>query len=167
MRTFHSTPLQYSTSKRVTSLIPLKNSICSKTPLHRIHSAVIRSVTWKIFSNDFCDQKIARENCVKICPCSVTYLRVWPWKFLNLNVWPKNEKKNQTRVTNKRTDTLKNCSRSKLSRGIVLILYTVYLSRSMTNQENDMCAQRRIRSAWASAQSDQSLRCPPEESLSP
>ena len=27
--------------------------------------------------------------------------------------------------------------------------------------------QRRLRSAWASVQSDQSLRCPPEESLSP
>ena len=30
-----------------------------------------------------------------------------------------------------------------------------------------MCAQRRLRSAWASAQSDQSLRCPPEETLGP
>ena len=28
-----------------------------------------------------------------------------------------------------------------------------------------MCAQQRLRSAWASAQSDQSLRCPHEESL--
>ena len=30
-----------------------------------------------------------------------------------------------------------------------------------------MCAQQRLRSAWASAQSDQSLRCPHEESLGP
>ena len=30
-----------------------------------------------------------------------------------------------------------------------------------------MCAQRRLRSAWACAQSDQSLRCPHEESLGP
>ena len=29
-----------------------------------------------------------------------------------------------------------------------------------------MCAQRRLRSAWASTQSDQSLRCPHEETLS-
>ena len=28
-----------------------------------------------------------------------------------------------------------------------------------------LCAQRRLRSAWVSAQSDQSLRCPHEESL--
>ena len=35
------------------------------------------------------------------------------------------------------------------------------------NQQNDMCAQRRFRSAWASAQSDQSLRCPHEEALRP
>ena len=27
------------------------------------------------------------------------------------------------------------------------------------NQQNDLCSQRRLRSAWASAQSDQSLRC--------
>ena len=30
-----------------------------------------------------------------------------------------------------------------------------------------MCAQQRLRSAWPSAQSDQSLRCPHEESLGP
>ena len=37
----------------------------------------------------------------------------------------------------------------------------------MTKQQNGMCAQRGLRSAWASAQSDQSLRCPLEESLGP
>ena len=30
---------------------------------------------------------------------------------------------------------------------------------SWQNQQNGMCAQRRLRSAWASGQSDQSLRC--------
>ena len=30
---------------------------------------------------------------------------------------------------------------------------------SWQNKQNGMCAQRRLRSAWASAQSDQSLRC--------
>ena len=33
--------------------------------------------------------------------------------------------------------------------------------------QNDLCAQRRLRSARASAQSDQSLRCPHEEPLGP
>ena len=33
------------------------------------------------------------------------------------------------------------------------------------NQQNGMCAQRRLGSAWASAQSDQSLRCPYDETL--
>ena len=37
----------------------------------------------------------------------------------------------------------------------------------MTKQTMWLCAQRRLRSAWASAQSDQSLRCPYEESLGP
>ena len=35
------------------------------------------------------------------------------------------------------------------------------------NQQNVLCAQRRLRSAWASAQSDQSQRCPPEAKLGP
>ena len=35
----------------------------------------------------------------------------------------------------------------------------------MTKPTKWVCAQRRLRSAWTSAQSDQSLRCPHEESL--
>ena len=35
------------------------------------------------------------------------------------------------------------------------------------NQQNYLCAQRRLRSAWASAQFDQSLRCPYEETVGP
>ena len=34
-------------------------------------------------------------------------------------------------------------------------------------KQNGICVQRRLRSAWASAQSDQSFRCPHEESLGP
>ena len=40
-------------------------------------------------------------------------------------------------------------------------------STAWQNQQNDLCAQRRLRSAWASAQSDQSQRCPPETKLGP
>ena len=38
---------------------------------------------------------------------------------------------------------------------------------SWQNKQNGMGAQRQLRSAWASAQSDQSLRCPHEETLGP
>ena len=41
--------------------------------------------------------------------------------------------------------------------------YSKYLSRDMTKPTKWVCAQRRLRSAWASAQSDQSLHCPHEE----
>ena len=41
------------------------------------------------------------------------------------------------------------------------------MSRDMTKPPNWLCAQRRLRSTWASALSDQSLRCPHEESWSP
>ena len=39
------------------------------------------------------------------------------------------------------------------------------MSRHMTNPTKWLCAQRRLKSVWASAQSNQSLRCPHEESL--
>ena len=35
------------------------------------------------------------------------------------------------------------------------------------SEDSDQPGQRRVRSAWASTQSDQSLRCPHEESLGP
>ena len=38
---------------------------------------------------------------------------------------------------------------------------------SWQNQQNDLCAQRRLRSACVSAQFDQSLRCPPKQTLGP
>ena len=41
------------------------------------------------------------------------------------------------------------------------------MSRLMSKPAKWVCAQQRLRSAWASAQSDQSLRCPQEESLAP
>ena len=41
------------------------------------------------------------------------------------------------------------------------------LAAAWENQQNDLCAQRRFRSAWASSQSDQSLHCPPEVTLGP
>ena len=46
-----------------------------------------------------------------------------------------------------------------------LLLY--HVSRDMTKPTKWVCAQQRLRSAWASAQSDQSLRCPHEESFDP
>ena len=41
------------------------------------------------------------------------------------------------------------------------------VSRIMTKPTKWVCAQRRLRSAWASAQSDHSLRCPHKETLGP
>ena len=41
------------------------------------------------------------------------------------------------------------------------------MSRDMTKPTKRVCAQRRLKSAWVSAQSDQSLCCPHEESLGP
>ena len=38
---------------------------------------------------------------------------------------------------------------------------------SWQNQQDGMCAQQRLRSACAFAESDQSLRCPHEETLDP
>ena len=52
---------------------------------------------------------------------------------------------------------------------VFIILSAVFIiepHRDKTNK-NGMCAQQRLRSALASAQSDQSLRCPLEESWDP
>ena len=43
----------------------------------------------------------------------------------------------------------------------------LYDPRHDKTNKMTVLAQRRLRSAWASAQFDQSLRCPPEESLGP
>ena len=46
----------------------------------------------------------------------------------------------------------------------ILIFLKFYMSRDMTKPTNWVCAQQRLRSASSSAQSDQSLDCPHEES---
>ena len=60
---------------------------------------------------------------------------------------------------------------SEMSTKFTCALMTVHWNTkwavSWQNQQSGMCAQRRLRSAWASAQSDQSLPCPHEESLGP
>ena len=45
--------------------------------------------------------------------------------------------------------------------------YCYWWAASWQKQQNNICVQWRFRSAWASAQSDQSLRCPHEETLGP
>ena len=54
------------------------------------------------------------------------------------------------------------CNNAKFTGGGILKWAT-----SWQNQQNGMCTQQRLRSAWASAQSDQSLCCPHEERLGP
>ena len=48
-----------------------------------------------------------------------------------------------------------------------LKIYKVKWDASWQNQQIYLCAQRRLGSAWAFAQSDQSLSCPHEETLDP
>ena len=48
---------------------------------------------------------------------------------------------------------------------LTLYRFCYMWAASWQNQPNDLCAQRRLRSAWTSAQSNQSLRCPNEESV--
>ena len=52
-----------------------------------------------------------------------------------------------------------------LAVGNKTISYLNILVRARQNQPNDLWAQQRLRSAWVSAQSDQSLSCPHEEAL--
>ena len=59
-------------------------------------------------------------------------------------------------------------------RTLILLILSCPCSYGLTgwaaawqNQQNDLCAQQTLRSALACAQSDQSLRCPHEETLGP
>ena len=52
---------------------------------------------------------------------------------------------------------------SRTSSSVVTMATT--WAASWKNQQNGMCAQRRLSSAWASAHSDQSLRCLHEENI--
>ena len=58
-------------------------------------------------------------------------------------------------------------SRTFLYVSLTFCFSCLYLSRLMIKPTKWLCAQRILRSAWASAQSDQSLRCPHYESLVP
>ena len=53
--------------------------------------------------------------------------------------------------------------------GTCLCKYFVFdiWATTWQNQQNGMCALRKLRSAWASAQFNQGLHCPHEESLGP
>ena len=57
------------------------------------------------------------------------------------------------------------CPLSWLNRNISTVVTTRKYKwvTACQNQQNDKCAQRRLRSVWKSAQSDLSLRCPHEE----
>ena len=59
------------------------------------------------------------------------------------------------------------CYQLKLTRGELFIWYCGEYMRaaSWQNQQNGLCAQWILRSAWASVQSDQSLHCPHKENL--
>ena len=54
-----------------------------------------------------------------------------------------------------------------LAFNFLLLLTNTIWAATWQKQTKWVCAERRLRSAWASAQSDQSPRCPHEESLGP
>ena len=50
---------------------------------------------------------------------------------------------------------------------LIKVKLFLYMSRDMTKPTKWLCVQQRLRSAWAPAQSDQSLYFPHEEILGP
>ena len=59
------------------------------------------------------------------------------------------------------------CTSKHLTSWTIILISTKLWAAGWQNQQNDLCAHRRLRSAWASAQSDQSLYCPHEDTWSP
>ena len=78
-------------------------------------------------------------------------LKVWMLTFCNLTYYPVSWQHSQ--------------SNSGYNSGKEF--FAVIWTAAWRNQEIHLCAQQRLRSAWVSAQSDQSLRYPHEETLPP
>ena len=62
-------------------------------------------------------------------------------------------------------DVLHGFAQDVTEQPVVKMLHYNWFS-AWQNQQNDLCAHQGLRSAWASTQSDLSLRCPHEETLS-
>ena len=89
-----------------------------------------------------------------------------PWSTQSLlHVWPLNRPFDSIGIAHPQVVIVKwNTGRKCV---LQLFPHVNQLSCDMTKPAKWRCAQRRLRSAWASARSDQSLRCPLEECLGP
>ena len=123
-----------------------------------------------ILSTQFKQDKVHRSDsphCNPIWRYSET-LPVFSWQCFHQNGWNHSGGRNFNPFHSVLLPTgmggkLKTPSSSTVSIRDV----TQYLSHDMTKPTKWVCAQRRLRSAWAPAQSDQSLCCPHEETLDP
>ena len=61
--------------------------------------------------------------------------------------------------------TVLDLSDLKTAQGKPKMVSSVKWAEERQSQQNDLCAQQRVWSAWASTQHDRGLRCLPEESL--
>ena len=85
----------------------------------------------------------------------------------------KKKRKKKTKKKNVKVFNATNLYKPLGTRALDIFVSSVLLHPATLNEPRHdkptkwVCAQRRLRSAWASAQSDQSLRCPHEETLDP
>ena len=108
----------------------------------------------------------------EVVSCTTVLVRCAWCVFMNFNVFLPNRtpKINQTvHPVSHRANFHSFVYREPVSHLIIADHKKQIWAASWQNQQNGMklCAQRRLRPAWASAQSDQSLRNPHEESLVP
>ena len=86
---------------------------------------------------------------------SITFLRAFLQKFIAHTEMSITQSAKTNNIFN--ANELKDTFMQAYSQAIKLWLSRAIWATSWQNQQNGMCAQRRLRSAWASAQSDQSL----------
>ena len=120
------------------------------------------SYTWSIEADEGSDQKLdiyptgwLRMHVWRMSELAQMYLRNEPW-YKKHDLGGLQPGKTQTSLP-----SLRSCSeQSHEKRDLSVVQYEILqMSQSTTKPTKWVCTQRRLRSAWASAQSDQSLPC--------
>ena len=149
-----SYPLSAQRMPRVIRVFAGRTLICwfCHVTAHITFDILILILTW-IFDTTFSGLTVGGDRYFSFCTASTASATIGCAHFIRIVIWNTGKVWQIDQAWDEKL-TKKSVTRKKVS-------------RDMTKPTKCVCAQRRLGSAWASAQSDQSLRCPHKESLGP
>ena len=149
-----SYPLSAQRMPRVTWVFAGCTLICwfCHVTAHITFDILILILTW-IFDTTFSGLTVGGDWYFSFCTASSASATIGCAHFIRIVIWNTWKVWQIDQAWGEKL-TMKSVTRKKVS-------------RDMTKPTKWVCAQRRLGSAWASAQSDQGLRCPLKESLGP